>query len=302
MSELPELPPLTRRTRSVPPGGLEAVMRGGRRRRAQFLGAAGGGTGALVLVLALVAAGPSPRDESLQFGGDPTPTASAEASPEPSTAADPTPVPEDSPAPGGAPQSEPPSSPEAEPAQQDEPRASAPADEPAPAGPAEPQPEPYVEEPVEYAAPQECRNQSSQVGPISQASGGSCGSYSTDERRTRRGGQVTVGIFLCTPYGERPATIGYATGQEHEVLVLQGSRVVYRFSATVAYPQGKHERTLGEGRCLRWTGTWDTTYTDGGDVPAGSYEMRVSTEHDTVNGESVTPEQREVIAVPVRVE
>jgi hypothetical protein len=52
----------------------------------------------------------------------------------------------------------------------------------------------------------------------------------------------------------------------------------------VRYPQGAHERPLGDGRCLVWTGVWETRTTDGRLVPAGSYRVRVSAYLDTVNG------------------
>src|SRR4051794_21268749 len=101
MNELPDLPPAPRRTRPLPPAGLEAAIHEGRRRQVRFLGAAGGVVTAVAVVTALVAASPSRSDDSLQYAGDPTPPPVASAAASPSSDAPPAPEPTPVPAASG---------------------------------------------------------------------------------------------------------------------------------------------------------------------------------------------------------
>jgi hypothetical protein len=56
----------------------------------------------------------------------------------------------------------------------------------------------------------------------------------------------------------------------------------------VRFVQGAHRRTVDAGRCLEWTGTWDTTYTNGTLVPRGRYEVTLSLRPDTIGGRRAT--------------
>lgn len=283
MSELPDLPPLPRRTRPLPPGGLEAAVADGRRRRNRFLGMTGGGATALALVLALAVSTPGQSQDSLRVA-DPEATASAEPEPDPSAAAEPTseaaeprqatpePTPEPQQSPGGAGQGDPTGVEEEDP------------DEDAPDAPEAPQREPYVEEPRDKAAPAVCQGAPSQTDPyVLSASGCAEGGEATST--APQGGQVMGRLSYCVSYNEDPVVLRYGDGREHEVLVRRGGEggpVVWRFSDTVDYTQGAHERSVDGGRCLEWTGVWDTSLADGSDAPPGEYYVTVLAVPDRV--------------------
>ena len=298
MSELPDLPRAPRRTRPLPPGGLETAVREGRRRRTRFLGATGGAVTAAVLVISAVVASPSASNDSLQFA-DPTPQ--AEPSAEPS--AEPTPT-------DGA--TAVPSSP-ADPSASASPAGSAESPAAGPPAGASPEPEPspaeivarrtFEEQPQERAAPATCRQPpGGSTGPVLYGGATACTSSETGASTVKRGGQVKATIDLCVAHGAPPAVIGYDDGQEHEVTVFRGDDVVYRFSDTVVYTQGAHERRIGDGRCLIWTGIWDTTLSDGSLAPPGGYRVRVSAAPDVVNGRRMAADQGSSVEFTVTVE
>ena len=299
MSELPDLPPAPRRTRPLPPGGLDGALREGRRRRTRFLGATGGVATAAVLVLALVAAGPSSQ-QSLQYADDPTPSAAPEQSAQPSPGA--TASPDAGPAPYGSPEAQPSPTPDAQAPGQTAP--SPDGNAPAPAAEAPDERDGFTESPAERAAPATCRQPpTGSAGPVFYGGGSACVSGETSDSRVKRGGRVSGSIDICEPHGAGGARLGYDGGQEHEVTVTRADgRVVYRFSDTVRYEQGEHVRVLGDGRCLVWTGAWDTTLADGSLAPAGSYQVRVSVRPDTIDGRRTTPEQTGAVEFSVYVE
>jgi hypothetical protein len=68
------------------------------------------------------------------------------------------------------------------------------------------------------------------------------------------------------------------------------------------YGQGAHERQLGDGRCLAWTGVWDTALADGSLAPEGSYRVRVSTRADSIDGRRTAPEETSAVEFTVAVE
>ena len=298
MSELPELPPTARRTRPLPPGGLDDAVRNGRRRRNRFLGATGGVATAAVLVLALTAAAPASQ-QSLQYADDPTPAPTASQGAEPAPAA--TASPDAQPAPAGSPDAQPsPGGAEPDPGRPDP---SPDANAPAPAAGAPADRDAYTESPAERAAPATCRQPpTGSAGPVFYGGGSACVSASSSDSTVKRGGRVTGSIDICEPHGAGGARLGYDSGQEHEVTVTRGDRVVYRFSDTVRYEQGAHERVLGDGQCLVWTGVWDTTLADGSLAPAGSYRVRVSVRPDSIDGERTRPEHAGAVEFSVTVE
>lgn len=289
MSEIPELPARPARTRPLLAGGLEAVVVQGRRRRQRFLGVAGGTTTGLALALAVVLALPGPSSDSLrQADPPPAPSPSAEpqeAEPSASPAAEPTPDSAASPAsgPSARPDEDPTTAPRpaAGPGQQDQeqPQAQAARD-------------PYTEQPKESAsvgcAPQP---PSGQVGPVFTGGASACSTGSAGASEVPQGGQVSGTYGYCVATGSQPVVLGYATGQEHEVTVFDDStdELVHRFSETVEYPQGAHERSIAAGRCLSWTGTWDTTGRDGQPAPPGSYRVRIAAVPSTAGGQPVEP-------------
>jgi hypothetical protein len=294
MSELPELPPLNRRIRPVPAGGVDAAVATGRRRRNRVVGAAGGTATAAIAIVAIALAAPGARNESLQpadptRGPDITAPAGQAATPTKSVAT-----------PGGLIPSLGPASPE-------------PSAEPSPGAPASEgstgaQPgtgrSAYTEAPKEVAAPATCRQPpSGQTGPIVYGGVTGCTSADGGPNQVKRGGRVSGTIDFCNAYGAQPASVTYNGGQEHEVLVTDGDgEVVYRFSSTVDFTQGAHRRTVGEGRCLVWTGVWDTRTTAGDLVPSGSYQVTISHRPSTINGYKVGPGEGGSVGFSVYVE
>ncbi len=282
MSELPELPPAPRNSRPLLPGGLESAVAGGRRRRQRALAIAGGAGSTLALLIAALVVQPgSSRPDSLQIAERPT------ASPGPSPAADvPEPAATVGPEPGGGSTAAPVAAgpvPTPRPAPPSSPGAPAPvrpgAQAPGPAGapvPVDQRPA-YVEDTDEDAS-----------GGAGCAVGGSCSYQSGGPPEVvRRGQQVQIVLGMCKGTNDIGDSVySFAGGQEKDVVVVDDddiSQEVFRFSSTVRYVEGPHERRLRRGSCIQWTGRWDLVRTDGEPVAAGSYtiSMRVRADSET---------------------
>lgn len=144
------------------------------------------------------------------------------------------------------------------------------------------------------------------AGPRTEGDSGSC-SYQVDSGGTvRRGGQVTTSYGQCSASGQRDTVFVFGGGQEKEVLVTdQEGKEVFRFSATVRYVEGAHERRLRAGSCIEWTGRWDLVTTAGEPVPAGTYRMTTTVAADRVFTEGqedrAQPDFRASSSVTVRV-
>lgn len=280
MSEIPELPPRTPLSRPVPAGGLERAVTAGRRRRNRFVGAAGGVTTALVLVVAAGVLSPAPSNDSLQFA-DPTPSPAPSQRPE-GAQAPPDSTPQEDPAAASAsPSPEASEAPEqSSPTRQPEPEAQADPDPDQQDGP--PTRQAYLEQPRDVAAPMACQAAPSQ--PVITA-GSSCPGRTTTTSRAVQGGQASAVLSYCVNYGEDDYVLRYDSGREHEVRVYrgEGGPLLYTFSETVRYEQGAHARRIPGGRCLEWTAVWDITLADGSDAPAGEYWMMATLEPDGVN-------------------
>jgi hypothetical protein len=93
VSEIPELPPVPDRTRPLPPGGLDAAVTEGARRRGQALRVLGGGGAAVVLVAVAVAVLPGGGKDTLGVTPRSAPFASSPSAqpvaPDPDRATDP---------------------------------------------------------------------------------------------------------------------------------------------------------------------------------------------------------------------
>lgn len=278
MNERPDdLPGVVRHSRPLPEDGLARVVRAGRRRRA--LVAAGSGAAALTVAAVVAAVTLQPGgSQSLRYADDtPTPTASATATE--SATSDPSAT--ASPQPGE-------SGPAASPAASEE--ATPPAETASPG----PDHETYSEAPREEAAPLDCRQPpSGQAGPVIYGGGTACAvSRSSSSTEVKRGGSVYDDVDMCNAYGTGDLTLGYDSGREHEVTVYDSDgNLVYRFSQAVTYAQGAHQRTLHDGTCLIWRGTWDTTTQNGELAPAGVYRVRIVVRADSVNGRRTAPEE-----------
>lgn len=265
MTELPELPPRPTRTRPLPPHGLEQALSAGRRRRTQFLGGtAAGGTLAVVMVAALLAT-PGGRSDSLQVASPPPqPAASDDPSPGPPAAPSPAPTGAGSPAAVADPAPDPAATPQARP--QD---AASPAPPGEQGGPA-PDARPAYREATDEDAPgyEVCRP--------TKVAAGAC-AYSTDNGPVvRRGTAVTLASGQCNGPGDGATVYEFRGGQETELVVQRDGREVFRFSSTVRYAEGAHERHLRGGRCLEFRQAWRGVTTAGDPVPAGEYRLVLS--------------------------
>lgn len=298
MSELPELPPPPGRSRPLPAGGLQAALSDGRRRRVRALtGAAGGGAALAIAVAALAVVPGADRADSLRFADTPTPaptstvadpdTTDAAATPEPSTATGAAetgapglsggeplstalPLPSTGPGNGGA------RAPDAAvpPAQQ--PQTGEPQQRPGPAADLRPAYREDTDEDAEGSAA--CMAGSGVGGACGYSSGSATGEV------VRRGQQAQIISGMCTSRDDIGDHVYYFNGgQEKDVTVVaeeDQSRELFRFSSTVRYVEGAHERRLRPGRCIQWTGRWDLTTTDGRPVPAGRYLMTLRVKAD----------------------
>ena len=279
MSELPDLPPAPRHTRPVPAGGLAAAVAAGRRRRARFAAGAGAGTALTALVLVGLLSVSATQSDSLRTAS-PGPQASPSlVVPDPSARAEPSPEPTPSDGSGAAPGpgSAGGASPEpGRPASGAASGAAAAPAAPAPGGaaaapPPEGQRPAYVERTDEDAA-------GSGVCSAFRSGPGAC-SYSDDSGpAVRRGTPVVIVQGACTgPDGAGDNVDVFAGGQETELVVRRdGGPEVFRFSSTVRYVQGPHERRLRPGRCLEYRQVWDGVDAAGRPVPAGEYELEMT--------------------------
>ena len=295
MSELPELPPAPRRVRPLMQGGLEAAMVSGRRRRQRAMAATGGAGAALVLVVAAVLVQPSDgRPDSLQVAETPTPAPTVVV-----TELEPTPGPDVPEAPplngaatpgsvggvGAEPAEQPaPGAPRAPGAGRrtgsPAPRADAPEPAPPAARPA------FVEDTDEDA--EGAAGCTSTTGADAAGAGGSC-TYSSGgptPEIVRRGEQAQVVLGFCTSSDDiGDHVFFFDDGQEKDVVVVDENderEEVFRFSSTVRYVQGPHERRLRPGKCIQWTGRWNLLTTSGKPVPPGTYRvtMRVMADRE----------------------
>jgi hypothetical protein len=280
MSELPDLPPAPRREHAPTASGLEVVTARGRLRRRMALGT--GGTAAAVAVALVVVAGTggATAEDGLGYADDPDPVVStaraltkATATATPSaTSAPADPEPTATPDPTGAPDPGPTEQPDGEPEE--------------PAGPPA-----FREQPVDVAAPVSCTSTYDPSRPPFQG-GGVCteGQGTTDVHRV--GAEISASYAVCVSRRGKALELGFAGGQEHEVVVRRGHEpdgpVISRFSQTVTYPQGAHSRTIQPGRCLQWRGAWDSTI-DGELAPPGRYTVTVSAEPSSAYGQALEP-------------
>ncbi len=283
MTELPDLPPHRSFHRPVPTGGLAEVLVEGRRRRRAALGAVSATTSvlALVLGLALLPGTDNPERDSLQFASpQPLPSASSRAA-EPRLQPSPT-----NSRPAGSSRTEPVPSPTAVVALPPGPArpTAANSPDPNPEAPAEQQsvrPD-YLERPRDVEAPARCVSPPDGTVPVSCAYAIGAGSTTV-----RQGEPVEIGFGSCNPRGSiLDAVLEFDSGREHQMTArVEGGPEVFRFSDSVRYPQGAHERRLAQGRCLEYRNTWRTQDARGRPVPAGTYQLSLRLAPDRVNGQ-----------------
>lgn len=308
MTELPDLPPVPRIHRPLVPGGAEAAMARGARRRNRILASAGGATTALALVLVATVSLPGERDDSLGIAERPTPERVVPLSPEQSPP--PTPDTQGAPPSGEVPAaSSPPGAPGTA-----RPKAPAPGttagvlpeqrgggadgsastaprstgtdgstSQPAAGRPA------YREDTDEdgagsaFCAPGQTTSDGANMAGA--AAGSGCAYGRSSGSLARRGEQFQVVHGECSSSGSTDTLFSFGSGREKELVVTRDGQEVFRFSSTVRYVEGPHQRRLRGGRCIEWTGRWDLVDTSGRPVPAGTYRVTLTVEADRVEPE-----------------
>ncbi len=275
MSELPELPPAPRLRRPVREDRLTEAIAGGRRRRNRFLAGAGAGALSVVLLLAGVLSFPAGQTDSLQFA-EPTPSADRQPRDNRSAEASPSRNPDNTPAGPGAPTSA--GDPEAGGLAQ--PTAS-PSDTAPPESTAVPRagrPKPLDQRPAFREQTDENAAGSEFCAPTKMFTG-ACSYGGSDNGPVIRRGEVvraTVGGSCSGPDNSGENVYAFDGGQETELVVRRAGIAVFRFSDTVRYPDGPHERRLRPGRCIEWRQTWRGVTTAGKAVPAGTYQVTLT--------------------------
>jgi hypothetical protein len=261
-----------KRTRPIPDQGLERAQHDGQRRRRVALGAGGGTAAAVVAVVLALGSLGSGGAQSLKVVDDPTPTVTTvPALPDAITAA--------SPAPTGSASARAGAQPSATcgtggcaGSWRDEP---APGD-PSPAADSRPA---YTESPTSSVSTT-CTGVA--ANPDTYAF---CGNPSGPPATLRSGEQAEVSYRFCKAADAHVSLeLGYATGQEQELVVSRGGVEVWRFSDTVRYAQGAHTRTLTTGNCLLWGLSWPGATPAGDPVPPGHYTLSYSFTPRTLDG------------------
>ncbi|HVF05775.1 MAG TPA: hypothetical protein VNA20_13115 [Frankiaceae bacterium] len=273
---MPDLDPLPRRPR--PPvlaprtGDYPGVVRRARRRRARQAGAAGAGVTS-VLAVVLLAGGSGAGT----FGLDPLPPA-ASVPGEPATTSSPgeSPAPDPTAAPAEEHPEEPAGTASPEPEPEPEPEPSGVAAEPEPTEPAgeEPQRDPHRPAPSRPVLARDEVGYDSIAGCAASpflAESGWCVVYQGHD-------EVAVGrsyeyrLLACRPTGRGAGTVRFDTEQQVELAVAAGNgRVEWTWSRGYEFPRAEVTVGVPEGRCGRWTVTWDVTRTDGDPLRAGTY-------------------------------
>ncbi len=249
-----------KRTRPLPADGLARALRAGQRRRRIALGAGSGASAVVVAtVFVLSGLGPPAAMNSLEIADDPTPSPTSTA-PEPS----------ESPAPMGTPRPAPTPTESVDCVNNDceedfteepwEPRPSEDA-----AGSRTRAVQPYVENP----------RQDGTCGSGGIPGTGVC--WRVEHVSSVRSSETAnFRLWLCAH--DSNEVLAFTSGQEHELVIARAKddSEVYRFSKTVTFPQGPHQRTVDSGTCLLWDTPWDTGTTAGPLVPSGRYTATLS--------------------------
>lgn len=256
-----------KRTRPLPPGGLEQALYDGKRRRRHAVLGGGGVTAAVVaVVLVAVSLQGSPARSSLQITNSPEPstTATGEPFPSPDVSAE-TSV---SPSPGGP---EPTTSPDC----------STDVSDCYVDSEGEPTPGPTLS-----TGPSTARTRPVAAYRENPTVTRGCGEGGIPGTAyCNRGGPVVSGIprgstfvfeqYVCVHGSSSTQVLAFTDGQEHELVITRVSdgAEVYRFSKTVTFTEGAHQRTAQAGTCVRWDMPWDTGTTAGPLVEAGRYHV-----------------------------
>jgi hypothetical protein len=123
----------------------------------------------------------------------------------------------------------------------------------------------------------------------------------------RAGDVATVVLGYCLPRDAAGDYVfAFAGGQEKDVVVTPSGATseAFRFSSTVRYVDGAHERRLRRGQCIEWTGRWSLVTTDGAPVPPGVYALTLTVaadEESQANVDGLTPRLPETVTVDVTV-
>lgn len=261
------------RSRPVPVDGLDRALAEGRRRRRMALGTGGGGLAVVALVAVLTANGSGTGGpDSLQVIDPPT----AISTPTPAAAVAPTPTA----TPGTTAAPEFTEDPEPDCVNNDCDEGEDSAVRPSPSSPSQRRAS-YREAPT--------RSVGRGCSGVATTRYGTCGSWTQDKDSIVPGEPVTITRRLCMAPGATTSyDLGFASGQEQELEITDGTRTVWTFSATVVYEQGEHHIGLLPQECLAWRLSWDGTDGSGERVRPGVYQLSHRLTVDTANGEPVS--------------
>lgn len=139
---------------------------------------------------------------------------------------------------------------------------------------------PYVERP-RLAPGHDCGNVED-AGNGFHVGGGPC-IRGSGPQTLRRGQRGTFVLSMCQyALEDETLVLGFRTGQEHELTVRdrvddengfptdEGTQR-WKWSSTVRFTQGLHQRALPPDRCFEWTTVWDGRDQNGRLLPAGRY-------------------------------
>ncbi len=263
MPDLPPLPPAPSRPVIVPrTGDLPVVYwRASRRRRAQAGATAVVASSALFALVAMSAYGggtsslhtvdPAGPGGSVASG----PPAAAAAAPPgaaaPSTAPSPAPLPAESPEPEESPGGSSPA-PEAD-------RSAQPA-----------RPRPVVRRDDVPLDPSLCER--TDLPPVTESDGW-CLVFPGNPFVVTSGEARDYALLACRETGRGTGTLRFSTEQQVDFVVERNYRREWHWSAGYPFAARPTGVDVAEGRCARWTVTWDTTGDDGDLLPPAEYEM-----------------------------
>ncbi len=298
MSDFPPgLPPRSSRRRPLPPGGAAAAIAAGRTRRHVAVGAGGGGLAAvLVVALALSLLGADAKGTD-SLGPAAAASSSASATPtavagSPSAAPTATAAGSGQPAPSSCPDEDcSPSKPST--------AATSPAPQPSETGvPTRPATRTsYTERPREFVDAATCLS----VDPQSPADEPTfCTHADPQELSVPTGRVVSVEFQICATSDSPGAVVlGFAGGGEHDATVrAEGdATVLWRFSDTVRFTGGRHERSLDNRECLGYRVDWKAVDSNGAPLRAGRYDLELATAATEHNGRPMEHQGRTRVQV-----
>ena len=259
----------------LPPDGLEAVVRVGRRRlRRSALWSAGAVLSVVGVVAGATLVGPGGNDALVLVPASPLPGVESSRSPAPAPVGGASPTPGPTATKGSREGTAPPF---AEGGRDGEPvRATAP---PGEVPRVDDRRTPYRESPSTITVYGGCLYNGVSDGSSPQDL---CVQDYGGSQSVRSGAAIEVQIDVCTSLRRQgEASLEFVGGQEHDVTVRGEDGALWTWSRRHTFPEGEHSRRIPPGECMTWGTAWDTRDDAGRLVDPGTYTVVQSVE---VNG------------------